>query len=185
MLQCDIAAVGTKPPLRTLAVVLHEVGDPQPAQRRKRHVRRTARKLADLLGRALIPRVRGPQHTRIQRAQRQPDTRCSSPSLPSRNAPDRGHEHHELNEHLDAQRPLGRLRPPVGRVLENPDRPRRALAHIQPRAPQAPLVQDRQPLPTQRVKRMRYDQRVTTSIGVTRTMRVPSTRSTMAPITSS
>ena len=80
---------------------------------------------------------------------------------------------------------IGRARSTIGRVLEDPDRPQQSLAHVQAALRRATLEQDRYPLTTQRMERMRYDKRVTANVGVTRTMRTPSTRSTTAPITSS
>jgi hypothetical protein len=135
------------------------------------------------------PQARRPSRASARTERRSPAARArptnsaletqhrSSLTLPSRRVPDRRDQSHQLGQHLDAQRPLGRLRPPVGRVLQDPDRSHWALTHVEPHAAQAALVQDRQPLPTQRVKRMRYDQRVTTSVDSTRTMRMPSTRS--------
>ena len=117
MLQCDIAAVGAKPPLRTLAVVLHEVGDPQPAQRskaprppRSRQARRSSRASAHTARPWPAARAHPARSASTRRAlfialPPQPTT----PPIAATSAT-------SSSEHLDAQRPLGRLRPPVGRV---------------------------------------------------------------------
>jgi hypothetical protein len=67
----------------------------------------------------------------------------------------------QLDQHLEAQRPLSRLRALIGRILRQRQAAKHAtVAHVQPTSTLAAHSQHLQPPPEQRMERMRDNQRI-------------------------
>jgi hypothetical protein len=109
----------------------------------------------------------------------------SSLRPPSRRAGERRNDRHQLDEHLEAQTPLGWLRPSIGRVLRQLQPAQLAgVAHVYAARAQPALRQHLKPLSKQRMERMRDHQRTQRNArrasGMNRPSTSPSTRPTVA-----